>query len=264
MLDGQLYDLKFLNLEEEQARDWEMVTLWDASYAEVLHDPMGNIASLYANKLAKRPDPQDAGGPLFAAWWYFELAGTIWIHRDDPLQGHLMLTQAMVELTKALFLVNREYIPHEKWLIHLSRTLEWTPTEWEARLTSTLCDLAPTVTGLRQRQQQIAALWHEIDRHTIATCLTDYPAELQFPHHFFYSLLLWLAQNTPISVADWQQRADLSILNAAPFNCCVRLQDEQIILDRERLIHMTENDVYQWHYAIVRALHRVLGNTRPA
>jgi hypothetical protein len=253
MIEGMLYDLKALNLEDERARDWEMVTQWDASYAEILHDPGGEIATLLAEKLAKRPDPQEAGGPLFAAWWYFELAGTIWIHRGDPLQGHLMLTQAVVELAKALFLLNGEFIPHEKWLIHLSRTLEWTPSDWEVRLTAALCDLTPTVDGLRQRQQRIASLWHDLDRQAVSVCLTDYPAELQFPHQYFYRLLAWLVEHSPVTVADWQSRAGLEMLNNAPFNVCVKREGDLIILDRDRLATLTENDVYCWHYAVALA-----------
>lgn len=253
MIDGVLYDLKPLNLEDERARDWEMVTLWDSSYAEILHDPTGAIAALFAEKLATCPTPHDSGGPLFAAWWYFELAGNIWIHRGDPLQGHMMLTQAVVELVKALFLANSEYVPHEKWLIHLSRTLAWTPPDWEGRLTSALCDLAPTVDGLCQRQRLIASLWHDIDRHLIDLCLTGYPPELHFSHQYFYHLLVWLIENSPAHVADWQHRAGLEMLNNAPFNTCVRLEDEQIILDRDRLVNMTASDVYAWHYAIVEA-----------
>ncbi|MBI5958402.1 MAG: hypothetical protein HY866_06700 [Chloroflexi bacterium] len=254
MIDGVLYDLKSFNLEDERAREWEMVTLWDASYAEILHDPTGGLAALFAEKLAKRPSPQDAGGPLFAAWWYFELAGAIWIHRSDPLQGHMMLTQAIIELVKALFLMNSEYIPHEKWLIHMSCTLEWTPPDWEARLTSALCDLTPTVDGLRQRQQRIASLWHDIDRRIISICLTDYPAGLHFSHQHFYHLLVWLVENSPVSVSDWQSRVGLDMLNNAPFNGCVRLEGECIILDRDRLAGMNENDVYRWHYAIIEAV----------
>lgn len=258
MIDGVLYDLKLLNLEDERARDWEMVTLWDTSYAEILHDPTGAITALFAEKLARRPAPEDAGGPLFAAWWYFELAGNIWIHRGDPLQGHMMLTQAVVELVKALFLANGEYIPHEKWLIHLSRTLKWTPPDWEARLTSALCDLAPTADNLLQRQRLIASLWHDIDRHLISLCLTDYPPELQFSHQYFFDLLAWLTENSPVSMADWQSRAGLDMLNNAPFNTCVRLEGEQVTLDRDRLANMTEADVYRWHYAIIEAVRKRL------
>lgn len=254
MIDGVLYDLKPLNFEDEKARGWEMVTRWDASYAEILHDPAGDIAALLAEKLSQRPNPQEAGGPMFAAWWYFELAGDIWIHRGDPLQGHLMLTQAVVEIVKATFLANGETIPHEKWLIHLSRTLAWTPPDWETRLTAALCDLTPTVDGLRQRQQRIASLWQDLDRRLVALCLTDYPPELHFTQQHFYHLLVWLAANSPVSLAEWQTRAGLDMLNAAPFNTCVSVEDEQIILDRDRLAGMTAAEVYRWHYAIVEAV----------
>jgi hypothetical protein len=254
VIDGLLYDLKLLNIEEEWARNWEMVTRWDMSYAEIVHDPTRQIAALCAEKLKERPQPLEAGGPLFAAWWYFELAGNIWIHRADPLQGHMMLTQAVTELLKALFLSNAEYIPHEKWLLHMSRTLAWTPSDWEKRLTSALCDLVPSVEGLRRRQQTIRVLWQDIDRHIVDTQLQDYPSGLNVSHHFFYTLLAWLVKDSPVSVADWQGRAGLDMLNSAPFNACVRLEGDSITLDRDRLARLTVNDVYTWHYAIVEAV----------
>lgn len=253
MIDGALYDLKAVDLREERIRDWEMVTLWDASYAEILHDPSGEVAALHAAKLAQPPGADTAAGPLFAAWWYFELAGNIWIHRADPLQGQLMLNQAVMELVKALFLANGEYVPHDKWLIHLSRSLEWTPPDWDQRLTSAICDIRPTVKGLRLRQQHIAALWDDIDRHTVTICVPGYPDGLQLPHLSAYKLLGWLVASAPVSISAWQDRAGLDILNGAPFNVCVKLHDGQVILDRDRLARLTSAEVYTWHYAIVEA-----------
>lgn len=260
VIDGALYDLKPLNLDAERARDWDMVTRWDASYAEILHDPSGAIAALLADKLVARPDPNEAGGPLFAAWWHFELAGNIWIKRGDPLQGHMMLNQAITELLKALYLLNREYVPHEKWLIHMSYTLDWTPPNWKQRLTAALCDLTPTIDGLRDRQTLIAALWANLDRHLITTCGADIPAELNFAHAYFYRLLAWLAEYSPVSTAEWQTRASLDMLNSAPFHQCVSVIDDRITLHHDRLLALTPDDMYRWHYMLVAAWRAALHN----
>lgn len=80
-------------------------------------------------KLADPPRRLQAEGPLFQCWWYFRLAGDIWIHRGDTVQGHAMLNKAATQLIEALFSANCEHVPHEKWLIHFSRSLAWTPRD---------------------------------------------------------------------------------------------------------------------------------------
>jgi hypothetical protein len=74
--------------------------------------------------------------------------------------------------------------------------------------------------------------------------LQDYPSGLTVSHHFFHTLLAWLVSNSPVSVADWQGRAGLDMLNSAPFNACVRLEGDSITQDRDRLERLTANDVY--------------------
>ena len=138
MLDGQLYDIKYVNYDHEQGRQWDVVTLWDASYAEILYDPHHLLQALFAEKLKDAPEPGQAEGLMMGCWWHYELAGEIWIHRGDAVQGHAMLNEAVILLVRALFIANREYIPHEKWLLHMSRSLAWTPAEWGARLSTAM------------------------------------------------------------------------------------------------------------------------------
>lgn len=250
MIDGALYDLKLTTLADDA--QWSSDALWDASYAEILYDPSGAVAALLQEKLAKRPKPADAGGLMFSAWWHYKLAGDIWIYRGDVLQGHLMLNQAVQELVKALFVANSEFIPHEKWLIHMSRSLDWQPVDWIARLTQILCDLSPTVEGLQQRQTRIAALWEEIDRFIVATIAPDYP--LQVMHKYFYDLLVLLVEQGAVPVEEWETRAGLDLLNNAPFNLCTSVQDGRVVFDRAACAKITANDLYEWHYAIVKAI----------
>ena len=64
VLNGQLYDIKYVDCVAEAARGWEPVTLWDASYAEILYDSQGHLHQLFASKLAHRPEPGEAEGLL--------------------------------------------------------------------------------------------------------------------------------------------------------------------------------------------------------
>jgi len=256
MLGGALYDLKAVDIEREKTRQWEDVALWDASYAEILHDPHGAIQTLLAQKLATIPSPLGAGSALFAAWWNYKLAGDIWIHREDPLQGHVMLNAAIMELVKALFYANGEYVPHEKWLIHMSRSLEWQPPNWIERLTTLLCDLTPTIEGMRQRQRGIAELWEAIDQHIIQAAAPDHPLPLMYK--YFYDLMMRLVRDGPIPITEWNDITGLHTLNQAPFNACVAVRDGFVILDRARCAGLTTDDLYEWHYAIIHAVQKRL------
>ena len=74
-LAGQLYDIKYVDFSAEKARDWDDTELWDASYAEILFDPEDLLHSVFAEKLAERPEPSKAENLLMSCWWYFRLSG---------------------------------------------------------------------------------------------------------------------------------------------------------------------------------------------
>jgi hypothetical protein len=167
MVDGQLYDIKTVNYAAEQSRTWDDVSLWDASYAVILYDPNYLLHELISMKLGNGTDPSATEGLMMSCWWYFELAGEICIHRGDALQGHHILNQAVSALVQALFVANREYIPHEKWLLHLSRSLDWKPSDWERRLHDAMSTGDLLVETLRERQAVIRGLWEEINQYII-------------------------------------------------------------------------------------------------
>ncbi|HWI61238.1 MAG TPA: hypothetical protein VNT75_05360 [Symbiobacteriaceae bacterium] len=253
IIDGQLYDIKLCSLSAELGAQWPDVARWDASYAEILHDPQGKVAALYAKHLAEAPQVGGAGGPLFECWWHYHLAGNIWIHRRDGLQAHLILNRAIEPLVKSLFIANGEYVPHEKWLIHMSRTLAWRPEAWEERLGAALTIAAPTVETALERQRVIKELWDEIDRYVVSKCCPKgYPLRLM--HKGFYELLMWLVERGEVTLAEWTARARGATLSAAPFNDCVTLDGDTVRLDRERLLALKQSDLDPWFYEVVAAV----------
>ncbi|MFC1959607.1 DUF4037 domain-containing protein [Chloroflexota bacterium] len=249
VLDGMIYDIKSADLDEEMAHDWEMVALWDLSYAEILYDPHGALARLKADKLIPI-DPLLATSPLFAAWWHFELAGNAWIKRADALQGHLILNQAVVELLKALFLANGEYVPHDKWLLHLSRSLDWQPNQWDARLTQAMTS-APVMSSVQMRQKAIAGLWQDIDIYLVDAFYPDFP--LNMTHYDLYDQLMRLVEVGQMTTAEWQREASLEMLSQSPLHEVVTVADGLVRLNRERFLSLDPEEMYEWHYAILDA-----------
>jgi len=251
-IDKQLYDLKVINYDKELAEPWSEVALWDGSYAEVLYDPEGKVAALYAAKLAQPPTVDGVGGRLFGSWWHFYLAGNIWIQREDGLQAHLMLNRAIEPLIAALFQANEEYVPHEKWLVHMSRTLAWRPDRWEERLGEAMLITSPTVDCARRRQQSIAGLWREIDRHVVETFYPGFPLSAMQKYHYEQFKRLWTAGSMPVE--QWQQEASVGMLHSCLFHDFVTLADGQVVLDRERVMATGPRDMDPWFYAIVEAV----------
>ena len=251
-LDGQLYDLKVVEFTAEQSKPWSSDTLWDASYAEILYDPEQQLATLFAERLAHWPAPDEAQGHMMSCWWYFQLAGDIWIYRGDVIQGHHIFNQAVVALLKALFIANREWIPHEKWLFHLSRTLAWTPEHWPEQLQAAMSTGDFTVASLRHRQRVIATLWADVDAYLIARYWPDLPVHVM--QKSFYTLLHQLNQAGTLSPEAWAAAGGHSFFNLDPFHKIVTVDEQGIHLDRERLLALQPEAIYAWHFAVAAAV----------
>lgn len=259
VLNGQLYDIKYVDFVHEQGRKWDEVTLWDASYAEILYDPHQVLQSLFAEKLKDAPEPGQAEGLLMGCWWHFELAGESWIHRGDAVQGHSILNEAVILLVRALFVANREYIPHEKWLLHMSRSLAWIPTEWEARLRMAMNTGAMTVESVRSRQGIIRDLWEEIDHYIRQTYYPHLPVHMM--QKSAYEHLKLLADHDGMTVAEWEAQTGNGFPNRDPFYPVVKLSSGRIVLDKETAQSIPPNAMYAWHYEVLQAVLEALSST---
>lgn len=246
VIAGKLYDIKAVCYERELARDFEPVALWDLSYAKILHDPEGRIAELIKQKLAPGVDIAQAGELLWSAYWSYKLAGDIWIHRQDGLQGHLMFNDAILPLISALFIANREYIPHEKWLVHMSRSLAWKPAEWEARLVGAMQTGDFSVRSLKSRQAYIAGLWQEISDRLCE--MAGFQGRLDFTRKDGYETLVRLIEKDEYSIAEWEAVSSLEALNYEPMHSIFRRVGDAVVLDREGLLALRPEDMYVWLY----------------
>jgi len=251
-LNGYLYDIKVVILEYEKARSWDSVALWDLSYSKVLFDPKGHIAELMKDKLSNTSKPLNAKGLLWSSYWYYKLAGDIWIHRGDVLQGHFILSKAVSPLIEALFVANNEYIPHEKWLIHMSRTLNWKPEHWEQTLTKAMSTGDFSIQSLIDRQSAIEKIWKDIDLYIINKECPNF--KLNITQRGCYDLLKFLVEREIVTVEEWETKASLASLNEDPFYNIVTVDGEKIILDKEKFLSMSHQDMYCWQYEVLEAV----------
>lgn len=248
VIDGFLYDIKLADYEAEAQKAWDSVGLWDLSYSKIIYDPEGKMAALMEEKLAKPVNPADACGLLWDACWYYQLAGNIWIHRQDALQGHYIFNNAMKPLISALFLVNGEYIPHDKWLIHMSRSLPWKPDNWESLLTGAMSMGDCSVQSLIDRQKCIETLWKSIDAKLCE--VLDFHTGLDSTQKWSYQTLLKMTAKEEYTIGEWKAQMGLDALNYEPMHSLFRKEGDKIYFLRNRLLSLKPEDMYSWMYEI--------------
>lgn len=250
VIDGQLYDTKLENYDDALCREYAMAALWDLSYAQILYDPEEKLAALLQAKLSQPVDLSLAERFLFEAWWHYRLAGNIWLHRNDAAQGHFVLNNAVRPLLSALFVSNGEYVPHDKWLVHLSRTLGWKPEGWEEDLETALSTGAFDSGSLSARQGAIDRLWSAID----AKLREKSGSRVSMMQKHFYDLLSTLAVRGSVPLSEWAEAGGMGLLNSEPFHSCVEVRDGQIFLDTDRFLALRPDDMYSWFYEVVEAV----------
>ncbi|MDO5291986.1 MAG: hypothetical protein Q4F05_04465 [bacterium] len=251
-IDHYLYDIKLCCYEEEMERTYEQLELWDLSYAQIIYDPNEELKQLFEEKLKTTVEYTSAGGYLFDAWWHYRLAGDIWITRMDTAQGHFILNAAIAPLLSALFIINKVYIPHEKWLIHMSRSLAWRPNDYERQLEQLICIKDSSLQCLIDRQLVFHQLWTELDAKLCE--LTVCPAGINLMHLSSYQSLYSLYEQGEISRKDWSMHHSIDELNYDPLNKLIKLNGDTISFQYDLLNSLTEDDLYSWFYQIADAL----------
>ncbi|MBX3002086.1 MAG: hypothetical protein KF893_26410, partial [Caldilineaceae bacterium] len=145
-------------------------------------------------------------------------------------------------------------IPHEKWLLHMSRSLDWQPTDWGNRLCAALSTAAMDISSVRTRQGVIRQLWTEVDNYIKAQYFPNLPVHMM--QKSTYDKLKRLVDATAIAVDEWQTEFGESVPNSDPFHALIRVQDARIVLDDEALLRIGADAMYSWHYAVLNALRR--------
>ena len=247
-IDGYLYDIKLLDYEDELSRDYDMVALWDLSYAKIIYDPIHKMQAFVDKKLSRSVEAAQAIGFMWEAYWNYKLAGDIWIYREDGIQGHFTLNNVVKPLLSALFIANNEYIPHDKWIVHMSRSLEWTPDDWEKKIGKAMCTGDFSIQSLKERQQAIDCLWQEIDLKL--RMKMSFFKELSITQKGLYESFSLLLEKNVWEMHEWDKVSSLGILNTQPFYNITSIMNGKIIVDKDKLMSLTPADMYSWFYDI--------------
>ena len=140
-LDGWHVDIDYLCYEDDLGAVWDHVKRWDRSYAVVLHDPQGCMQEMLAQK-AILTDEERQGLTsrhlILFGEYYCHLVVPSWVHRGDLRAAHHCLNTALDSLIRAVYVANDELIPFDKWMLNLSYTLAWKPSDWQERVAQAL------------------------------------------------------------------------------------------------------------------------------
>jgi hypothetical protein len=256
MIDGYLYDIKIENFEQICKTEFDSIGLWDLSYASVLYDPEGCMAEFIKQKLSKKVEISNASGYLWSSYWSYRLAGDAWIHRQDILQGHFTFNNAIKPLIEALFTLNNEYIPHEKWLVHMSKTLLWKPENWTEKLMKAMNTGDYSVQSLVDRQNYIDILWNDINKKLCE--MSDFNHNLDFVQKGSYESIKQLMKKNEYSIDEWKSISSLDSLNYEPIHSIFKRKEDRIIFEEDALLSLKPEDMYIWMYKIADELRKDL------
>ena len=161
-----------------------------------------------------------------------------------------MIQKTIKPLISALFLANNECIPHDKWLVHMSKTLGWKPAGWNKDLTRALSTGNFDLQSLVTRQEAIAGLWAAIDEKLREEAGT----KIRMMQKYFYEMLQLLVEKGNMSITEWEGVSSVGMINSQPFHDVVSIEDGRIFLDVEKLLALGPSYMYSWFYEIVEAV----------
>ncbi len=126
---GKVIDVQWLDLKEEKKRKWTEVEKWDRSYCLILYDKKRTIAKLLVSKLHCSKESRDLliFNSLSEMKYNLKLSHDM-IHRKCFEISQLIMNKILSDIIKITFFINNEYLPHEKWRLHLLNSLPWKPS----------------------------------------------------------------------------------------------------------------------------------------
>ncbi|WDV44090.1 hypothetical protein PV797_11185 [Clostridiaceae bacterium M8S5] len=254
-IDTVLYDIKILNLRSENERSMNPITeLWDLSYAKILFDPYGEIKKFVNEKLKHKDVIKHIEGIMFGAWWHFKLAGDIWIYREDQYQGHMMLNECVKSILQSLYLANDEYVPHEKWLSHLVRNLEWLPCDVDELLTGLYSTGDLSMDSLIQRQSFMNDIWDRINEYVIDKYYDGCPVDIT-KRTWFEKFSMLLTEDA-MRLEDYKK--EYGFIYSDPFTEIITIKEDMVYINKDKVMELDEDSMYEWQFDIVKAVQESL------
>ena len=145
---------------------WDMVNRWDKSHAIILYDPKGYIAKLLKTKVVFRPGEWEKLHKLAGTGpqWLATTVANSWVERGDIAAAHHVVNCAINLLLDYLFLMNKQFIPDDKWKLFYAKQLETLPENFEQRIHQSLQVGEYTRQELQRRQSVFMPLLSDVQK----------------------------------------------------------------------------------------------------
>ena len=249
VINDQLYDVKIADYDHELKRNFSIETeLWDLNHAKILYDPEHLINPLLELKLAQSVADSDAGGYMFSSWWFINLACDIWLYREDAFQGHMMLNEAAKALLKSLYVINGQYVPHEKWLTHFVQNLDDLPVDYNTLMKQLFSTGDLSLESLKIRQK------HMIDIYNLINDKAGY----DISKGSFHNKVMSVIKEETYTIDEFEEQFGLRTIHSDPFCKFIKRKDDTIFVSVDSLLRLKPNEMYEWHYSVVESVQKTL------
>ncbi|KYH36999.1 MAG: hypothetical protein AYL29_009240 [Candidatus Bathyarchaeota archaeon B24] len=161
---GFKIDYEITNYEDKLKSEWDIVERWAFSKAKVFYDPQGKIKALIDMKVRLKEEERRwmIIEGMTQSEWYCNYCSESWIYRNDVLSAHRSINLALEYLMKALFGLNNQLLPSEKWLMYLVQRLKWLPRGFNEKLKEILLIREFSIKELQRRRNALNYLWKQM------------------------------------------------------------------------------------------------------
>jgi hypothetical protein len=240
-----LVDLGYLDYHVERDRAWTAHERWQAAAVDVLYDPEGRVAELFALKAGTGDVEIEQAiiAEAAAVRAMLDRATPAWLYRGNARVANACVNRAIEGIARLAWLLNGHLPPDVPWLLARAENLGVLPDNWSARLDDALTARELSAAEAGRRRSVVASLLREIWALTNPAFVLDadpsFIEQARMLHH--------LAIEEELSLDAYREDYALRLLVASPaFDILAvdRSEQEWIVrFDRARLHSLVQRDL---------------------
>jgi predicted nucleotidyltransferase len=161
---GFKIDYEITDYEDSVKSEWETVKKWTFSTAKIFYDPEGKIGTLIREKVRLKDKERKwmIIEGMTQSEWHCNDCSESWVYRNDIESAHRSINLALEYFMKAIFGLNNELLPDEKWLMYEVRRLKWLPEGFNEKLKEIILIKDISIKELRRRRNALNRLWKQV------------------------------------------------------------------------------------------------------
>jgi len=161
---GFKIDYEIISYEDFVKSEWEMEKRWAFSSAKIFYDPEGKIRALINKKVRLKDEEKKwmIVEGMTQSEWYCNYSSEAWVHRNDLISAHYSIDLALKYLMKALFGLNNQLLPDEKWQMYQVQRLKWLPRGFKEKLKEIIFVKDLSIKELQRRRNALNYLWKQM------------------------------------------------------------------------------------------------------